>query len=148
MCIWSRKISKLSVKYYVLYFLFEIVVWIQAKNKASCPNYEETWRKQNIVLVVDPRACAQQRFSFYSTVISYKQRPRRLSLCCANWSSTGRSSVIVFLEFNQSGVFITKSWLRTRKMLKIETTAKNFKIFCSLQVRKCVYTYRTLCACQ
>ena len=59
-----------------------------------------------------------------------------------------RSSVIVFLEFNQSGVFITKSWLRTRKMLKIETTAQNFKIFFSLQVRTCVYTYRTLRACQ
>ena len=34
-----------------------------------------------------------------------------------------------FLEFNQKGVFITKSWLRTSKMLKEETIAKNFKIF-------------------
>ena len=34
--IWSRNLSKLSEKYCVLYLLFEIVVWIQAKNKASC----------------------------------------------------------------------------------------------------------------
>ena len=53
-----------------------------------CPYFEQTWRKHNIVLVVDPRACAQQRFSFYSTVIIYKQRARCLSLCCANWLST------------------------------------------------------------
>ena len=53
-----------------------------------CPYFEQTWRKHNIVLVVDPRACAQQRFSFYSTVIIYKQRARCLSLCRANWSST------------------------------------------------------------
>ena len=85
---WSRNLSKLSEKYCVLYFLFEIVVWIHAKNKASCPYFEQTWPKHNIVLVVDPRACAQQRFSFYSTLIIYKQRARRLSLCCANWSST------------------------------------------------------------
>ena len=32
--IWSRNLSKLSEKYCVLYFLFEIVVWIQTKNKA------------------------------------------------------------------------------------------------------------------
>ena len=31
--IWSRNVRKLSEKYCVLYFLFEIVVWIQAKNK-------------------------------------------------------------------------------------------------------------------
>ena len=86
--IWSRNLSKLSEKYCVLYFLFEIVVWIQAKNKVSCPYFEQTWCEHNIVLVVDPRACAQQRFSFHSTVIIYKQRARRLSLCCANWSST------------------------------------------------------------
>ena len=72
----------------VLYFLFEIVVWIQAKNKVSCPYFEQTWCEHNIVLVVDPRACAQQHFSFYSTVIIYKQRARCLSLCCANWLST------------------------------------------------------------
>ena len=29
-------------------------------------------------------------------------------------------------------------------MLKIETIAKNFKIFWSLQVRTCVYAYRML----
>ena len=34
--------------------------------------------------------------------------------------------------------------LRTSKMLKIETIARNFKIFWSLQVRTCVYAYRTL----
>ena len=50
--IWSRNLSKLSEKYCVLYFLFEVVVWIQAKYKASCPYFEQTWRKQNIVLVV------------------------------------------------------------------------------------------------
>ena len=50
--IWSRNLSKLSEKYCVLYFLFEIVVLIQAKNKASCPYFEQTGRKQNIVLVV------------------------------------------------------------------------------------------------
>ena len=78
-------------------------------------------------------------------------------MCCANWSSTlstlisfslwmcniandeRRSSVIVFLELNQSGVFITKSWLRTTKILKIETIAKNFKMFCSLQVHARAY---------
>ena len=47
----SRKLSKLSEKYCVLYFLFKIVVLIQAKNKASCPYFEQTWRKQNIILV-------------------------------------------------------------------------------------------------
>ena len=31
---------------------------------------------------------------------------------------------VLVLEFNQSGAFITKSWLRTSKMLKIETIAK------------------------
>ena len=31
--IWSRNLSKLSEKYCVLCFFFEIVVWIQAKNK-------------------------------------------------------------------------------------------------------------------
>ena len=105
---------------------------------------------------MDPRACAQQRFSFYSIVISYKQRPCTLSTLisfslwmCDIANDERRSSVVEFLEwFNQSGVFITKSWLRTRKMLKIETTAQNFKIFFSLQVRTCVYTYRTLRACQ
>ena len=56
--IWSRNLSKLSEKYCVLYFLFKIVMWIQVKNKASCPHVEQTWRKQNIVLVVDPRAGA------------------------------------------------------------------------------------------
>ena len=86
--IWSRNLSKPSEKYCVLYFLFEIVVWIQAKNKASCPHFEQTWRLDNLILVVDPWACAQQRFSFYSTGIIYKQRARRLSLFCANWSST------------------------------------------------------------
>ena len=59
-----------------------------SKEKASCPYFEQTWRKHNIVLVVDPRACTQRHFSFYSTVIIYKQRARCLSLCCANWSST------------------------------------------------------------
>ena len=34
-----------------------------------------------------------------------------------------------FMEFNQSGVFIMKSWLHTSKMLKIETIAKTFKTF-------------------
>ena len=53
-----------------------------------------------------------------------------------------------FLEFNQSGVIITKSWLCTRKMLKIEAIEKKFKIFRSLQVRTCVYAYRTLHAWQ
>ena len=85
----------------------------------SCPYFEQTWRKQNIVLVVNPRACTQPRFSFYDKVIIYKQRARRLSLCCANWPSTlstlisfplwisniandeSRSSVIVF----RRGVF-------------------------------------------
>ena len=37
-----------------------------------------------------------------------------------------------------------RSWLRTNKMLKIETIAKNFKIFWLLQVRTSVYVYRTL----
>ena len=46
-----------------------------------------------------------------------------------------------FLEFNQGGVFIAKSWLRISKILKIETIAKSFKIFWSLQVRTCVYAY-------
>ena len=32
-------------------------------------------------------------------------------------------------------------------MLKIETIAKNFKLFWSLQVHMCVYAYRTLRAC-
>ena len=32
-------------------------------------------------------------------------------------------------------------------MLKVETIAKNFKIFWSLQVRTCVYVYRALHAC-
>ena len=32
-------------------------------------------------------------------------------------------------------------------MLKVETVAKNFKIFWSLQVHTCVYAYRTLRAC-
>ena len=32
-------------------------------------------------------------------------------------------------------------------MLKIETIAKNFNIFCVLQVCICVYAYRMLCAC-
>ena len=74
-------VSKLSEKYCVPYFLLEIVVWIQAKSKASCRYFEQTWRKQGIVLVVDPRACAQQHFSFYSTVIIYiKQRARRVFL--------------------------------------------------------------------
>ena len=43
---------------------------------------------------------------------------------------------------------LSKSWLRTSKMLKIETIAKNFKIFWSLQVRSCVFAYRTLRAWQ
>jgi len=51
------------------------------------------------------------------------------------------------LELNLSGVFITRSWLRTSKMFKIETIAKNLKIFSSLQVLTCVYAYRTLSAC-
>ena len=54
---------------------------------------------------------------------------------CVAWS---------LFQVRTSGVFITKSWLRASKMLKIETIAKNFKIFCSLQVRTCVYVYRTL----
>ena len=33
------------------------------------------------------------------------------------------------------------------KCYKIETIAKKFKIFWSLQVRTCVYAYRTLRAC-
>ena len=42
-------------------------------------------------------------------------------------------------------LFITKSWLRSSKMLKIETIAKNFKIFWSLQSStQCVYAYREL----
>ena len=40
--IWSGNLGKLSEKYCVLFFLFEIVVWIQAKNKASCPYFEQT----------------------------------------------------------------------------------------------------------
>ena len=46
---------------------------------------------------------------------------------------------VLVLECNESGAFITKSWLRTSTMLKVETIAKHFKIFWSLQVRTCVY---------
>ena len=132
----SRNVSKLSEKYCVLYFLFEIVVWIQAKNKASCPYFEHTWRKKNIVLVVDPRACAQQRVSFCSTVIIYKRRARRLSifvLCklsstlstlisfplwmCTIANNERRSSVIVF----RSGVFNLFVKLKLRSAAHDET---------------------------
>ena len=136
------KVSKPSEKYCVLY-VFEIIVWIQAKNKASCPYFEHTWRKkkQNIVLVVDPRVCAQQRVSFYSTVIIYKQRAGRLSLCCANclahsqhWflfpcgcafivaNDERRSSVIVF----RSGVFNLFIKLKLRSAAHDETGYVNY----------------------
>ena len=62
---------------------------------------------------------------------------------CKNKLEHGVAFVLVF-EFNQSGVFITKSWLCISKMLKIEAIAKNFKIFWSLQVRTYVNAYRTL----
>ena len=45
---------------------------------------------------------------------------------------------VLVLEFYQSGVFITESWFRTSKMLRIETIVKNYKIFWSLQVHTCV----------
>ena len=93
-----------------------------------------------------PEHALSSFFFFYSALMIYKQRPRRLSLCRTNWSSTlstlifslwmcniandkRRSSVIVFLKFNQSGVFIIRSWLRTSEMLRIETITKHFKIF-------------------
>ena len=52
------------------------------------------------------------------------------------------------LKIFKNSVFIIKSWLRRSKMLKIDTTAKNFKIFWSLQVRTSVYSYfRKGCSC-
>ena len=84
--IWSRNLSKLSEKYCVLYFLFEIVVWIQAKNKALILSKLGTNTTLFWSWILEH--ALKQPFSFHSTVIIYKQRARRLSLCCANWSST------------------------------------------------------------
>ena len=108
--IWFRNLSKLSEKDCILYFLFKIVVWIKAKNKVTCPYFEQTWCKHNIALVVDPQACAQQHFSFYSTDIIYKQRARCLSLCCANWLST-LSTLISFSLWMHNIANDERQWL-------------------------------------
>ena len=59
-----------------------------------------------------PQACAQQRFSFYSTVITYKQRARRN---IAN--DERRSSIIVF----RSGVFNLFIELKLRSAAHADT---------------------------
>ena len=120
--IWPRNVSKLS-EIYVLHFLFEIVVWIQAKNRASCPYFEQTWSKQNIVLVVDLRAYAQQRFSFYIVQPSTAYHLERFSFECRK-TKTKEITLANHKEHRQysepiktSLEVITCSWRKAREAM-------------------------------
>ena len=74
--------------------------------------------------------------------------------CCIHQNKNQARCVVIFQVRTSTYkhgiafvlVYITKSWLRTSRMLKIETKAiaKNFRIFWSLQVSTYVYAYRTL----
>ena len=83
--IWSRNLSKLSEKYCVLYFLIEIVMWIQAKKKRLALILSKLSANTTLFWLWILEHALSSIFRF---VIIYKQRARCLSLCCANWSST------------------------------------------------------------
>ena len=86
---WSRNLNK-QRKNCVLYFLFEIVAWIQATNKASYPYFEQTWRKQNIVFVVDPIILEHALSSVFHFIVqlSFISKERGVFLCAVQ---TGRA---------------------------------------------------------
>ena len=82
-----RDVNKLSEKYCVLYFFFGIVVWIQAKNKAFCPYFEQTWRQKvrtllehGIAFVLDFRIKSKWCFH-HEILVANKQTVKNWNNC-------------------------------------------------------------------
>ena len=83
----------------------------------SCVNTSKAW-----LWILENAPSSVFRF-ILSTVIIYKQRARRLSLCCANWSRT--LSTLIFFSC-RCAILVTMEGDRRCFVLASSTSSSNF----------------------